>query len=114
SIRSGCGLSGEDWSEDVTRRQNSARLGDTPGWTIAVYPFAGLLAAGLFSTGFGASCLTAASAAWNPTLLCVPSQNGLFTDPPHLHSEYAGFPVRSYLLPFASNISINPSGSSTR
>lgn len=32
---------------------------------------------------------SAASAAWNPTRECVPSQNGLFLDPPHRHSAKA-------------------------
>src|ERR1700733_15846425 len=35
-------------------------------------------------------------------------------DAPQRHSEYAGFPVKSYLLPLASTSSTCPSGSSTR
>src|SRR5580704_3061525 len=58
--------------------------------------------------------LTADSAPSNPIRLWVPSQNGLFTDPPHRHRENAGLPVKSYLLPSASTSSIEPSGSSTR
>src|SRR5947209_11912570 len=58
--------------------------------------------------------LTANSAPWNPTLLWVPSQNGLFTDPPQRQSENAGLPVRSYLLPSASTSSTEPSAASTR
>src|SRR5579862_5428806 len=40
------------------------------------------------------AALTAASAPWNPMRLCVPSQKGLFTEPPQRHSENAGLPVR--------------------
>src|SRR5271157_3147408 len=57
---------------------------------------------------------TAASAASKPILECVPSQNGLFTDPPQRHSEKATLPVKSYWLPSASTSSIAPSGASTR
>lgn len=44
---------------------------------------------------------TADSAPWNPILLCVPSQKGLFTDPPQRHKEIPGLPVKSNLLPSA-------------
>src|ERR1700730_391073 len=46
--------------------------------------------------------------------LWVPSQKGLFTDPPQRQSENAVLPVRSNLLPLASTRSIEPSGASTR
>jgi membrane associated rhomboid family serine protease len=58
--------------------------------------------------------LTANSAPWNPMRLCVPSQNGLFTEPPQRQREKAGLPVRSYWVPFTSTSSIEPSGASTR
>ena len=45
---------------------------------------------------------TADSAPWNPILLCVPSQKGLFTDPPQRHKEIPGLPVKSNLLPSAA------------
>src|SRR6185369_10591891 len=77
-------------------------------------PFAGLLASGLFSTGFGFSSETAASAAWKPILEWVPSQKGLFTLPPHRQSENAFFPVRSSFFPLASSSSTSPSSHSTR
>lgn len=64
--------------------------------------------------GLGFSEATAASAAWNPILECVPSQKGLFTLAPHRQSENAVFPTRLYALPFASINSILPSGHSTR
>src|ERR1017187_8497031 len=74
---------------------------------------------GLYSAGNGLDAassifFTAASAAWKPILEWVPSQNGLFTDPPQRHSENAVLPVKSYGLPSASTISIVPSGASTR
>src|SRR5438105_2728803 len=53
--------------------------------------------------------VTAASAAWNPSLEWVPSQKGLVTEPPQRHSEKAGFPVRSYSLPSASTSFTVPS-----
>src|SRR6185369_291328 len=77
-------------------------------------PFAGLLASGLFSTGFGFSSERAASAAWKPILEWVPSQKGLFTLPPHRQSENAFFPVRSSFFPLASSSSTSPSSHSTR
>src|SRR5215470_14001271 len=51
------------------------------------------------------SAFTAASAPWKPILECVPSQNGLLTEPPQRQSATAGFPVMSYLLPLMSVIS---------
>src|ERR1035441_1464191 len=74
---------------------------------------------GLYSAGNGLDAassifFTAASAAWKPILEWVPSQNGLFTDPPQRHSENAVLPVKSYGLPSASTNSIVPSGASTR
>src|SRR4051794_37220998 len=41
------------------------------------------------------SAFTAASAAWNPILLWVPSQNGLFVEAPQRQRENAGLPVKS-------------------
>src|SRR5580692_4595240 len=58
--------------------------------------------------------LTASSAPWNPMRLWVPSQNGLFTEPPQRHRENAGLPVRSYGVPLTSTSSTEPSGASTR
>src|SRR5438876_6209353 len=56
------------------------------------------------------SWATAASAAWKPILLWVPSQNGLVTDPPHRHSANRGpFPLVSTLLPLTSTNSTSPS-----
>src|SRR6202023_2318557 len=57
---------------------------------------------------------TASSAPWNPMRLWVPSQNGLFTEPPQRHRENAGLPVRSYGVPLTSTSSTEPSGASTR
>src|SRR5713226_62042 len=74
----------------------------------------------LNSHSFGAEELpasaffTADSAPWNPMRLCVPSQNGLETEPPQRQREKAVLPVRSYLLPSASTSSMEPSGASTR
>src|SRR5207253_10390431 len=55
------------------------------------------------STYAGLSALpgTAASAAWNPTFECVPSQNGLVVDPPHRHSANGRFAI-VYAAPFQS------------
>lgn len=58
---------------------------------------------------FCSDCATAASAAWNPIFECVPSQKGLFTEPPQRQREIAGFPVRSHSWPFASTNRIGPS-----
>src|SRR5271167_38778 len=44
----------------------------------------------------------------------VPSQKGLFTEPPQRQRENAALPVRSYGLPSESTSSIVPSGASTR
>src|SRR5713101_2774389 len=56
------------------------------------------------------SCATAASAAWKPTLLWVPSQNGLVTDAPHRHSANRGpRPLVSIVLPLTSTNSTSPS-----
>src|SRR5229473_907614 len=56
------------------------------------------------------SCATAASAAWKPSLLWVPSQNGLVTDAPHRHSANRGpRPLTSTLSPFTSTTSTSPS-----
>src|ERR1700747_3566553 len=65
---------------------------------------------GLFSSAF----FTADSAPMKPILECWPSQNGLFKLPPQRHSENAGLPVRSNLLPAGSTRSTVPSGASTR
>ena len=52
----------------------------------------------------------AASAAWKPILLWVPSQNGLVTDAPHRHSANLGpRPLVSILLPSTSTNSTSPS-----
>src|SRR5580658_4683765 len=58
--------------------------------------------------------LTANSAPWNPMRLWVPSQKGLFTEPPQRQRENAGLPVRSYGVPLTSTSSTEPSGASTR
>jgi len=42
------------------------------------------------------------SAAWNPILLCVPSQKGLFDEAPHRHKAILGRPSVSILLPAVS------------
>src|SRR5215813_4004103 len=56
------------------------------------------------------SAATAASAAWKPTLLCVPSQYGLVTDPPQRHSAMRGpRALVSTLAPFTSMSSQSPS-----
>src|SRR5947209_6594026 len=56
------------------------------------------------------SCATAASAAWKPILLWVPSQNGLVTDAPHRQSAKRGpRALVSTLLPFTSTTSTSPS-----
>src|SRR4029077_9772530 len=60
------------------------------------------------------SARTAASAAWKPTRLCVPSQKGLLTEPPQRQSAKFVFPVKSYFWPSASTSSTEPSGASTR
>jgi hypothetical protein len=44
---------------------------------------------------------TAASAAWKPTFECVPSQNGLFVDPPQRHNLNGRFEIW-YSFPFQS------------
>src|SRR5690349_6336817 len=56
------------------------------------------------------SWATAASAAWKPILLWVPSQKGLVTDAPHRHNANLGpRPLISTLLPLTSSISSSPS-----
>jgi hypothetical protein len=53
------------------------------------------------------SWATAASAAWKPILLCVPSQNGFVTDAPQRHSANRGpRPLVSILLPLTSISSV--------
>ena len=54
---------------------------------------------------------TAASAAWNPTFECVPSQNGLVVDAPHRHNAIGS---RSNLYSFPSQSSTFTSSPSTR
>src|SRR5690349_3076716 len=56
------------------------------------------------------SWATAASAAWKPILLWVPSQKGLVTDAPHRHNANLGpRPLVSTLLPLTSTNSTSPS-----
>src|ERR1700686_3555863 len=62
----------------------------------------------LMSQGFFCPA-TAASAAWNPSLLCVPSQNGFVVEPPQRQSAILGRPVASTLAPVGSKISTSPS-----
>src|SRR3954447_3623185 len=69
---------------------------------------------GSMLTGFGFSAATAASAAWKPTLECVPSQNGLLVLAPQRQSENAGLLLTSTGLPSTSMISTSPGCASTR
>src|SRR2546430_2067487 len=58
------------------------------------------------------SCATAASAALKPTLLCVPSQKGSVTEPPHRHSAMRG--PRAVVSIFEPLTSISSKSPSTR
>src|SRR5215467_10986650 len=73
----------------------SARVGQPPTDVGALYFF---------------SWATAASAAWNPILLWVPSQKGLLTEAPHRQSANRGpRALVSTLLPLTSTNSRSPS-----
>jgi hypothetical protein len=51
----------------------------------------------------------AASAAWNPTRECVPSQKGFFVEPPQRQSANGRFAI-SYAFPFQStSVTSSPS-----
>ena len=59
--------------------------------------------------GYFFSWATAASAAWNPILLWVPSQKGFVTEAPHRQSAIRGRPDVSILFPVGSESSTSPS-----
>src|ERR1700675_152570 len=61
----------------------------------------------------GYTILIAVSGVWK-AILWLPSQKGLLAEAPQRQRENAVLPVRSYLLPSASTISITPLGSSMR
>src|ERR1700733_12863321 len=62
----------------------------------------------------GSGGLMAESGAWNSMRLWLPSQKGRLADAPQRQRENAVLPVRSYLLPSPSTISITLFGSSMR
>src|ERR1700690_158667 len=67
----------------------------------------------LYSAFSRYSVLMAVTTVWRTTLW-VPSQKGLLAEAPQRQREKAVLPVRAYLLPSASTISITPLGSSMR
>src|ERR1700731_636225 len=86
--------------------------GERPHLMVAPLGFVRLSGSGWDWTSYPGffSCATAASAAWKPILLWVPSQNGLVTDAPHRHSANRGpRALVSTLLPFTSTSSTSPS-----
>src|SRR5204862_2379526 len=66
-----------------------------------------LYVAGFGGGGGGSSFASHTDA--NPFLLCVPSQNGLFSEPPQRQSEMTVRPASPYGRPCPSTSSISPS-----
>src|SRR5687767_12778043 len=95
---------GHDAAEDAARARRAQRLDASHR-----RPARGR-SAGLSAGYFFCCCATAASAAWKPILLCVPSQKGFVTDAPQRQSAKRGPRLLvSTLVPLTSTSSTSPS-----